>query len=168
MKKKILMLVAPTNYRDIEYIVPKAFFEQHRYDTITTSLQATAVGRYGYIATVDTLIADAQHYSALYMVGGGGSSIFEQDATTRYLVSDFFAQQKPVAAICAAPRCLLAWGLLANKKMTGWNGDGLLPDLAAQHSAIYTGHTVEIDEYILTADGASASEESAIGLMGML
>jgi len=41
--KKILMILAPSEFRDLEYIVPKAFFEQSNFEVTTTSSEILSI-----------------------------------------------------------------------------------------------------------------------------
>jgi len=44
--KKVCMILAPTNFRDLEFLVPKAFFEANNIEVITTSTTNISQGRF--------------------------------------------------------------------------------------------------------------------------
>lgn len=46
--KKILMILAKKEFRDLEYIAPKAFFEKSNFEVITTSTDILSIWRFGY------------------------------------------------------------------------------------------------------------------------
>ena len=80
----------------------------------------------------------------------------------------FYAANKPIAAICAAPRNLLYWGLLKGKKATGHNWDGDFENLCVQAGAsCCVRQSLIVDSTILTANGPEVSEESAVRFMEM-
>ncbi|MFN8416856.1 MAG: DJ-1/PfpI family protein [Cytophagaceae bacterium] len=171
MSKNILMVLASEKFRDIEYIVPRAFFESKGYRVVSTSPKIKSVGRFGFevthLTTADKIVAD--EYLGIYLVGGAGSLEFKDNEAIKKLVQAFLEQNKPVGAICAAPRNLLAWGILKNRRMTGHNGDGQLPALALEGEAEFLlDREVVIDGLILTANGPEASELSALEFMKML
>ena len=169
--KKILMVLAPKDFRDIEFIVPKAFWKQKGFDIITISTVAISKGAFGYQHKNDLLLKDAtvQGYDALFFVGGYGSvATYLNDETAKNLAVNFIMAKKPVGSICVAPRCFLNWGILKGKKMTGWNDDNVLQDMSEKNDATYTGETVTVDGLLLTADGPTASEECAIAFANML
>ena len=164
----ILMVLASERFRDIEYIVPRAFFEQNGFNVSTASSAKISTGRFGFKVQNDFLIGEiqAKQFDGLYFVGGAGSLEYKDNEKARLLAEAFFVMEKPLSAICAAPRNFLYWGLLKGKKATGHNGDGQFATLALQEGAIpMPEETVVYDGGILTANGPEASEESALAFM---
>ncbi len=164
----ILMILAAERFRDIEYITPRAFFEQKGFKVSTASSSKISTGRFGFEVKNDFLLEEIhiKNFDGIYFVGGGGSAEYAKNEKARLLTEAFYIAEKPVAAICAAPRNFLQWGLLKGKKATGFNGDGLFPALAVQYGAIPEPEkSVVYDGGILTANGPEASEESALEFM---
>jgi protease I len=150
-KKRILMVVAPENFRDIEYIVPYAFFKQKNFEVITTSTINKSIGRFGYQVEHTLLLddVDGNNFDALFIVGGNGSLQFLKNEKLKSLATAFVTQQKPLAAICAAPQLLLHWGLLTGKKCTGFNDDSnTFKNLALEKNALPI-----VDELVVESDG---------------
>ncbi len=160
--QRVCILVAPKNFRDLEYLVPKAIWEQKGYEVETVSTTQHSVGRFGY-KTSNSLLSDVSstNYDACFMVGGLGALVFMPNNEAKGLVEAFIKQNKPVGAICAAPRNLLAWGLLKGMKATGHNWDGVFPTLCKESGAKYSDKEVVVDNKILTANGPEAAEEAA-------
>ncbi|HSZ24089.1 MAG TPA: DJ-1/PfpI family protein [Cytophagaceae bacterium] len=168
MMPHILMILASKGFRDIEYITPRAFFEQYGFKVSTASSSKISKGRFGYQVKNDFLIEEVQikEFDGIYLVGGGGSLEYRTNDKARLLVEAFYVAHKPIAAICAAPQNFLHWGLMKGKRVTGHNGDGLFPALAIQFGAIPdVEKTVVYDGGILTANGPEAAEESALEFM---
>lgn len=168
--KKILMILSSTEFRDIEYVTPKAFFEQAGFSVKTASTSEISIGRFGYKKNNDFLIHEVIHqdFDGIYFVGGKGSLEYLNNETVKKIFLDFNDAKKPIAAICAAPRNLLHWGLMKNKKVTGNNWDGDFDNLcekAEASSCVRQG--LILDQNILTANGPEVSEQSALRFIDM-
>lgn len=170
MTKPVLMLLSPRDFREIEYLVPRAFFEAQGLTVRTTSTEFESVGRFGYQVVHDCLLdeVDADQYAALFIVGGSGALSFIPNETAKHLTMTLLDNHKPVVAICAAPRNFLAWGVLNQKKATGHNWDKTLPDLCALHGAIYQDQPVVVDGLVVTGQGPEAAEACALALLDLL
>ncbi len=168
--KNILMVIAEKNFRDTEYLTPKAFFEGTNAKVMTASSNVIANGRFGFKVKDNLLFKEVNpaKFDGIFIVGGGGILNYLDNQDLKDLVGKFDNSQKAIGAICAAPRLLLNWGILKNKKFTGWNGDNLLEKLGTENFATFTGKTVEIDENILTANGPSATEAAALNFLLLL
>lgn len=72
---------------------------------------------------------DYAAFDACILPGGiPGVPNLKADATVRKVCTDFAAQGKIVAAICAAPTALAAFGVLGGKKATVYPGMDARPD----------------------------------------
>ena len=99
----------------------------------------------------------------LVVLPGGipGVPNLKADATVRKVCTDFAAQGKIVAAICAAPTALAAFGVLGGKKATVY--PGMDADLTAA-GASYTGLPITIDGNIITGEALGAAIPFALAL----
>lgn len=156
---KILMILASMNFRDEEYMQPRTEFEQSGSVVMTASSTAESRGTLGAQIINDLLLqeVDSAKFDGIFFVGGTGCLNFWDDPISKKLTGEFIESNKPVGAICAAPRLLLHWGFLKNKKMTGWNGDKAIPALAKAGKATYLHEPVVIDGKLLTADGVNSA-----------
>lgn len=169
--KKVLMVVASSEFRDIEYIVPRAFFEQAGFSVSTASSSPDSVGRFGYKVLNDFLMKDVivEDFAGVFFVGGKGSLQYLEDEVAKEMTQDFVDQRKIVAAICAAPRNFLNWGLLAGKRATGHNWDNQIESVCNEHGATYIPEKpVVIDDNFLTGNGPEASEEAALKFIALV
>lgn len=167
---KILMILASENFRDTEYITPRAFFEQAGFEVETASTAKTSTGRFGY-KVKNNLELDRvklENYQAILFVGGMGSLGFESNTTAKELAVQCLKEEKVLGAICAAPRNLLAWGLLKDKKCTGNNWDSQFPMLCKKYGADYKEAECIADENIVTANGPEAAEYWALSVIELL
>ena len=165
------MLLASQRFRDCEYLVPKAFFEQAGIEVHTASTSLVSNGRFGFIVHNQLLVQyiNPTQFDGIYFVGGAGSSEYLNNETAKGIFQAFLDLNKPIAAICAAPRNFLHWGLLKNKKSTGFDSDGVFSQMALENGSVSLLHEkVVIDGLILTANGPEASEESALAFIKLL
>ncbi|MCM8799824.1 MAG: DJ-1/PfpI family protein [Candidatus Omnitrophica bacterium] len=166
--KKILMIIAPEDFRDEELLRPKEIFEKNEFKVViaSTSLN-TAKGMLGAKIKPDILLTDVivDDYVAVVFVGGIGASCYWEDHLAHKIANDAYNKGKIVSAICIAPVTLANAGLLSGKKATVWESEaGLLKKKGAQ----YTGRSVERDGKIITASGPFAAEEFADTILKVL
>lgn len=157
----IVMIVAPTVFRDEEYAEPKAILESRGARVITASVTSgDVVGRFGLKARATISVADAaeQTWDAVVFVGGGGSAVFFDDHAAHALARAQAGGDGVLAAICIAPSTLAHAGLLGDVRATAFpDREG---DLKA-HGAIWTGEPVTVDGRIITGNGPEAATEFA-------
>lgn len=156
---QVLMIVAPTMFRDEEYAHPKEVFESRGAVVTTASTRpGPAMGRFGLRTTADLAVADADPaiFDAVVFVGGAGAEVFFDDRDAHELAKRAHDLGKVVAAICIAPSILAHAGLLAGRRATAF------PDREADltsHGAIWTGDRVTTDAPFVTANGPDAAYE---------
>ena len=157
--KKVLMVIAPENFRDEEFMEPKEVFENAGAGvTVASKGVDSAKGMMGAIVTVDSDISetDAGDYDAVVFVGGSGASVYFNDKTAQNLARTAYEKGKIVAAICIAPSTLANAGLLEGKRATSFSSEkGNLEAKGAE----YTGAAVEQDGRIITGNGPGAASE---------
>jgi len=160
--KKILMIVAPENFRDEEFLEPKKVFEDNGVNVVVASKDVSeAKGMLGATAKIDLDIKDVNvdEYDAIVFVGGSGSSIYYNDENALNIAREAYNKGKIVAAICIAPGILANAGILNGKKATIWNGDEQYKSILEKGGAQYTGNNIEQDGNIITANGPHAAKE---------
>lgn len=161
---KILFIIAPQNYQDIEYEEPKRVLIKKGHEVITASTTAQATGALGGTTKTDLLISEAaakveanpESFDAIAFIGGGGCQIYFESPTAHQLARKFHEAGKITAAICAAPIILAKAGLLKDKKATCYGGGA---ETLKQLGAIYTGKSVEKDGNLITADGPPSAKK---------
>jgi protease I len=154
---KVLMVIAPDGYQDIEYNTPKSILTNNGYEVITTSTIQTAKGSLGGETEVDLLLKEAfqEDYIAIVFVGGPGAHFYFEYQPALKLAQDFYNAGKLTTAICAGPSILANAGILKNKTATSFEGQGKNLE---NKGATYTGNLVEQDGTIITANGPQAAE----------
>lgn len=153
---KILSVISPEGYQDIEYNDSKAALEAKNHTIITASTALEAHGKYGGTVNVDILLKDVDtaDYDAILFVGGPGSHQYFDDSTAHNLAKAFLDVGKLTTAICAAPSILVNAGLLKGVKATCFQGQA---ENLKEKGAEFTGQPVEKDGLIITADGPDSA-----------
>ena len=162
MTKKILMIIAPKNFRDEEYFTPKNMFLEKHFKITTASLNTDiATGKLGGTTNVDLDISkiNSKEYDALVLIGGSGAMIYSKNLILNKIINEFYEQNKLVSAICIAPVLLAESGILKNKKATVWNTDKNQEIILRNHGSTYVNQNVVIDNNLITANGPESAEE---------
>ncbi len=157
--KKILMVVAPENFRDEELKEPMGVFTRSGAEVTIASKGVTrATGMFGAEIKVDKNLEEvsAEEYDAVIFVGGTGAEVYFDDSRAHELAADALKGGKIVSAICIAPSTLANAGLLKGKKATSFSSE---KKNLKRKGADYTGAAVERDGRIITGRGPEAAEE---------
>lgn len=164
--KKVLMIIAPVDFKDEEYFVPKEAFEKRGMAVTTASLAPEATGVSGVKVNTDMLLKDATtDYDAIVFVGGPGAGVYFEDKTAHSLAKKAFDEGKVVAAICIAPSTLANAGILEGKKATVFPSEK--GNLEAK-GATCTGDPVTKDGKVITGKDPSAAQEFAEEIIAAL
>ncbi|MCX6992353.1 MAG: DJ-1/PfpI family protein [Kiritimatiellaeota bacterium] len=166
--KKVLIVIAATDFRDEEYFEPYSRLRQCGATvTVASSGKGQAVSVFGKTVATDRQIAEckAEDYDAIVFIGGPGAAEFFTNATAHALARAAAEQGKVLAAICIAPVTLANAGVLKGKKATVF--PSLQSQLAAQGALVVNQDIVQ-DGKLLTASGPKAAREFASALVKML
>ncbi len=168
--KTILMVIAPSDFRDEELFVPKDFFEKNGAEVVIVSdRKGTAKGMLSRTASVDLSVSevDISDYDAVVFVGGSGvesHKLYENDAYLK-LAADADSSGKVIGAICLGPMVPASAGILAGKDATVFESGAAY---ITGKGANYTGAGVTSDGRIITGEGPHAAEEFARTVAGAL
>jgi protease I len=153
----VLMVVAPTDFRDEEFFEPRKIIEDAGFNVIVASKGVSiAKGKLGASTKVDIDISkvNTADYVAVVFVGGPGAEKYFNDSQAHRIAKEFDANGKIVSAICAAPGILAYSGVLKGHKATSFES---YKSIIQGHSEGYTGEIVTIDGNIITANGPAAA-----------
>lgn len=156
--KKVIMIIAPENFRDEEYFDTRDALELKGVDVDVASTSNPAVSAVDKRKVqIDKMLPDiSDEYHGIVFVGGSGAKIFFDNQTALALASKYYEEGKIVAAICVAPLILGHAGIMQDKQATCW--EGAAKDLE-DFGVDYTGANVEVDGKTITANGPKASGE---------
>jgi len=151
---KVLMVIAPKDFRDEELFEPMAVFESNGLEVdVVSTTKGECVGMLGNKITVEKTIYDVSpdDYVAIVIVGGIGSKEYLWNNTKLIeLVKEFYSQNKVVSAICLSPVVLAKAGILKNKKATVYPAPEAIEELK-KAGAIYEDRGVVVDGNVVTA-----------------
>ena len=163
------MVIAPEDFRDEEYQIPRQIFEKERFQvTVASSRLGTAEGSRGMMTQINCLLDDvhASDYDAVVFVGGKGSwGYFDNPDAQRLAQETSRSSQTLLCAICSAPGILAKAGVLSGKRATSYERE---TELLKQKGAFFTGNPVEIDGKLITGDGPQAAEAFARSIVEAL
>jgi len=158
--KRVLMVIAPENFRDEELLHTKEELERAKASVTIASTKTTAArGMFGAMIKPDIKLEQVKvdEYDAVIFVGGGGSAVYFNDSRALSIAREAFKKGKKTCAICIAPIILANAGILKGKRATVWDGDYV--EMLEAGGASYTGRPVEVDGNILTANGPNAARD---------
>jgi len=161
MKKKVVMIVAQSDFRDEELLEPKAILERNGIEVkIASTSLSSSRGMLGAEVNPDILVSDIniRDFAAIILIGGIGASQYWDDSITHRLIQEAVSSDRLVAAICIAPVTLARAGVLKGRRATVWSSEA---DKLKSAQANYTGRPVERDGNIITASGPTAAREFA-------
>ncbi len=165
---KIVMVIAPENFRDEEYFKPKEILESKEHEVVTASTEVNQIkGVGGKTAKSTARITDLSpfDYDAIVFIGGQGMQQFINNSDFKTVAKKFYEAKKLVAAICIAPAILANAGILSGKRATSTRS---AVEIIKKAGANYTGNLVEVDGTIITASGPAAAENFAQAIVAYL
>ncbi|MEM3518192.1 MAG: DJ-1/PfpI family protein [Nitrososphaerales archaeon] len=161
-KKKVLMIIAPKNFRDEELLEPKNILEKAGVEVkIASTMKGKAKGMLGASVDVETTVDEVNpaDYDAVIIVGGSGSQTYLWDnKRVHEVVKEANNLGKIVSAICISPVVLARAGLLSGKKATVFRTNETINELK-KAGANVSGAPVEVDGKIITGRGPEAAKE---------
>jgi protease I len=158
MNKKVLMVIAPVDFRDEEYFETRKILEDvGNKITVVNSTGQPSKSMFGKVVKPDKTFYDInpKDFDAIIFVGGSGTAVYFSNQQALNLAKEFSDSGKIVAAICMAPSILANAGILNGKKATAF------PSEKDNINAVgtYTGKLVEQDGKIITGNGPQAAKE---------
>lgn len=162
------ILVLTDGFEEIEALATVDVLRRADITTTTVSLtgERMVTGAHGVAVQADALFAEAQTLfdEAEMLIVPGGTTRFNEHDGLKTQLSAFAAQDKWLAAICAAPMVLAGLGLLKGKKATCYPGfEQYLSDAELQQNA-----AVVVDGKIITGRGPGLALDFALELVTAL
>jgi protease I len=155
--KKVLMVIAPTDFRDEEFFETMEVLESEKLDiTVVNSTGQPSRSMAGKIVTPDANFydVDSADFDALVFVGGSGSAVYQSHNRAIELVKEFHGSGKLIAAICIAPTILVNAGIMHKKNATAFASEKDRINAVGT----FTGRPIEVDGNVITASGPSVSK----------
>ena len=162
--KSIFVFLAD-GFEEIEALTPVDVLRRAGLSVQTVSVMGGQVvtGAHGVPVLADTMFADIHFEDAeMILLPGGlpGATNLDAHEGLSQLILDFAKEEKPLAAICAAPLVFGNRGLLQGKKATCYPGFETY-----LKGAEYTAALVEKDGNFITGKGPGAAMEFAFAIV---
>ncbi|TES93987.1 MAG: DJ-1/PfpI family protein [Candidatus Cloacimonadota bacterium] len=168
--EKILMVIAPQNFRDEEFEEPHSLFLSEGANVVVASTDTNeAKGMLGMKVKPDKLIEDvtALDFDAIVLIGGSGSTILWDNEKLHELLKSAYENKKIIGAICLSPVTLVKAGILKGKSATCYETPDVV-QIFKENEVELTKKTVEVTEKIVTANGPPAAKDYAEKIVELL
>lgn len=166
MNKSCLVLVPP-GFEEIEVVTPVDILRRANIKVTLAGVgldSLWAKGKQGMSLQLDALLPDVkgESFDSLLLPGGPGVQTLVESEAVISLVRLFYAAQKPIGAICAAPLVLYKAGILEGKKYTA--------HFSVSHTLthMHLGSPVIVDGNLITANGPGAAFAFGLELVSHL
>lgn len=156
---------------EIEFVAIVDILRRADIAVTTASLKGQSVqGRSNITIQADASLADVMHDAWDMIVLPGGlpnAHLLRDDANVKAVVERLRAERKSIAAICAAPTALAAYGITAGMNVTAY--PACQADMEAlQPSSVYMDDNVVEDDFLITSRGAGTAVEFSLRLVAKL
>jgi len=168
---KNVLVPYTTGVEEIEFVAVVDILRRAGIEVTMASLDGHAVtGRSGITITPDARLTDVadREWDMVVLPGGlPNAHLLRDDPDVKAVVQRLRDRRKTVAAICAAPTALAAFGVTENRRVTSYpSTQEELETLSP--SAIYMDDAVVEDDFLVTSRGAGTAVEFALCLVGRL
>jgi len=156
---------------EIEFVAVVDVLRRAGIEVCAVSLDGQVVeGRSGISMLPDAALGDVmqQEWDMVVLPGGQPNAhLLRDDANVKQLVERLRSESRSVAAICAAPTALAAYGLTAGMRVTSY--PACRDDMQTlQPSSVYVDEAVVEDDFLITSRGAGTAVEFALRLVARL
>jgi 4-methyl-5(b-hydroxyethyl)-thiazole monophosphate biosynthesis len=156
---------------EIEFVAVVDILRRADVEVIMASLTETVVkGRSNITITADAKLADIadEPWDMVVLPGGlPNAYLLRDDSNVKRVVQRLREQRKTIAAICAAPTALAAYGITDGRKITSY--PAMKEEIQKlSPSAIYCDDAVVEDDFLITSRGAGTAIEFALRLVTRL
>jgi len=156
---------------EIEFVAVVDILRRAGVEVVTASLgPGTVTGRSGITMDADVELDDVldEEWDLVVLPGGlPNAELLRHDARVKGIVQRLRERDRPVAAICAAPTALAAYGVVGNRRVTSYPAmrdemQKLAPD------AVYVDEAVVEDDFLMTSRGPGTAVAFALRLVARL
>jgi len=156
---------------EIEFIAIVDILRRADIAVTTASLDGKPVqGRSNITIQADASLADVMNDAWDMIVLPGGlpnTHLLRDDNNVKTVVERLRSERKSIAAICAAPTVLAAYGITAGMNVTAY--PACQTDMEAlQPSSVYMDENVVEDDFLITSRGAGTAVEFSLRLLAKL
>jgi len=171
--KKIAILIAFRDFRDVEYFIPRDVLRGAGAQILTVSSQkGQAIGADGGEVNVNLTLEELNpaDFDAVVFIGGAGALKYLDNEKSYEIARKTIEADKVLGAICISPVILAKAGVLEGKKATIWSAPLQKETIRTlkENGAIYEEKSVVVDGKIITGNGPGAAKEWAQAIIEVL
>ncbi len=160
-----------TGVEEIEFVAVIDLLRRAGVEVCAASLDGKAViGRSDITITADAALPEVvnQAWDMVVLPGGlPNAYLLRDDDHVKGVVERMRVKHKPIAAICAAPTALAAYGITAGKRVTSYPACQAEME-RLQPSSVYVDAAVVEDDFLVTSRGAGTAIEFGLRLIARL
>lgn len=155
-KKLKAIILTADEFEDMELFFPYFRLLEEGIDVDVAAPQKGQIhGEHGYGFNVDKTFDEiiAEDYDILILPGGspdGAPTTVRKSLKAQAIAKDFFAKNKPVAAICHGPYTLVSANLVKGRTLTSFWGDGV-PEEIIKAGGKFEDKEVVVDKNLVTS-----------------
>lgn len=145
------LMISADGFEDPELLKPLEALRDDGIEVVLATPEGAAIhGKRGATVAADTAIdsVDPKAFDLLVLPGGKAPSKLRKDPKVLAIAREFFAVDKPVAAICHGPQILVSADLLRGRKATAYQA--VAPELK-EAGAEYSDEEVVVDGNLITS-----------------
>jgi archaeal arginyl aminopeptidase len=145
------LIISADNFEDSELLVPYYRLKEAGISvTVAASAGGSITGKHGYEVPVDLPLSqvDPEDYGLLVLPGGKAPEAVRKVPAALEACRRFFADGKPVAAICHGPQTLITAGLLKGRRATCYR---TVAGEMREAGALYEDREVVVDGNLITS-----------------
>ncbi len=171
VRMKRVLVPFTDGVEEIELVAVVDILRRAGIEVIMASLAGAAVkGRSNITITADAELADIadEPWDMVVLPGGlPNAYLLRDDLDVKRVVERLREQRKTIAAICAAPAALAAYGITEGRNVTSY--PAMKEEIQKlSPSAIYSDDAVVEDGFLITSRGAGTAVEFALRLVTRL
>ncbi len=145
------LMISADNFEDLELFFPYYRFKEEGISVDIASMKKGKIkGKHGYEIAVDKGLeeVDTKEYDILVLPGGKAPEAIRRERSAVEIAKFFFAQNKPVSAICHGPQTLITAGLMRGRHATCYKS--VASEMKAA-GAVYEDKEVVVDGNLVTS-----------------
>jgi len=166
-----VLLPFTSGVEEVEMVAVVDLLRRADIEVTTASLDGQPVtGRSNITIAADAKLADImdQEWDMVVLPGGlPNAHLLRDDANVKALITRLRQERKSIAAICAAPTALAAYGITENRRVTAYPACRSEME-SLQPSSTYLDDAVVADDFLITSRGPGTAIAFALALIAHL
>ncbi|MDN5327930.1 MAG: protease [Candidatus Woesearchaeota archaeon] len=168
--KSCILVIAPENFRDEEFVITKnTLIENGAYVEVASVRKGIIKGMLGLEVNVNKTISEfsPSDFDCVVVIGGSGAPTLLEYPEVINFVGSAYKLNKTIAGICLGPMILAKAGVLNGKEATVFETDDSLR-IFNENNVTFLRKQVVVDGNIITSNNPKYAKEFADALVDLL